>query len=240
MTDKTGNKFTVPAPPRLDREIIDEWLERFPLLRNLDDPAWLRVLDAARPVEIPAGTTVFRDGDGCQNYMFVIEGSVRVQKIAENGREIVLYRVQEGEACILTTSCLLSHQRYPAEGVTETDVRAITIPVSVFDAGIAGSAGFRQFVFSSYGKRISELIMLVEDVAFGKMDIRLSQYLLDMARHDEVNRTHQEMAADLGTAREVVSRQLKEFERRGWIALARGRISLVDRTSIERHISGHL
>lgn len=239
MTDKS-DRFELPQAPRLDREVIDAWLARFPQLRDLDDPAWLDVLKAARPVELPAGTIVFRDGDGCQNYMFVIEGSVRVQKIAENGREIVLYRVQAGEACILTTSCLLSHQRYPAEGVTETDVRAISIPVSRFDAGISGSAGFRRFVFSSYGRRISELIMLVEDVAFGKMDIRLSQYLLDTAQQDEVKRTHQEMAADLGTAREVVSRQLKEFERRGWIGLSRGRISLVDRASLQRHISGHL
>lgn len=239
MPDET-DKFEVPSAPRYDREIIDEWLAQFPQLHDLDDPAWQEVLEAARPVELPAGTTVFRDGEGCQNYLFVIDGSVRVQKIAENGREIVLYRVQTGEACILTTSCLLSHQRYPAEGVAETDVRAISIPVPRFDAGISGSAGFRQFVFSSYGKRISELIMLVEDVAFGKMDIRLSQYLLDSSQQEEVNRTHQEMAADLGTAREVVSRQLKEFERRGWIGLSRGKISLLDRPSLERHVSGHL
>lgn len=239
MPDDT-DKFKVPQAPRFDREIINEWLEQFPQLRDLDDPAWLDVLEAARPVELAAGTTVFRDGDGCQNYLFVIDGSVRVQKIAENGREIVLYRVKKGEACILTTSCLLSHQRYPAEGIAETDVRAISIPVPRFDAGISGSTGFRQFVFSSYGKRISELILLVEDVAFGKMDIRLSQYLLDSSQQNEVIRTHQEMAADLGTAREVVSRQLKEFERRGWIGLSRGKISLLDRPSIERHVSGHL
>lgn len=239
MSDEP-DQFEVPPAPRYDRDVIDEWLSQFPQLQELDDPVWQEVLASARPVEIPAGTTVFRDGDGCQNYLFVIDGSVRVQKIAENGREIVLYRVKSGEACILTTSCLLSHQRYPAEGVTETDVRAISIPVPRFDEGITGSDGFRRFVFSSYGKRISELIMLVEDVAFGKMDIRLSQYLLDRADQEEVNRTHQEMAADLGTAREVVSRQLKEFERRGWIELSRGRISLVDRPSLERHVSGHL
>lgn len=239
MPDET-DQYEVPQPPKFDRQVVDEWLEAFPELSKLDDAVWNDVLDSARPVEIPAGTVVFRDGDGCQNYLIVVQGSVRVQKMAENGREIVLYRVHSGEACILTTSCLLSSQRYPAEGVTETDVRAISIPVPLFDAGITGSRGFRHFVFSSYGKRISELIMLVEDVAFGKMDIRLSQYLLDRAEQDEVIRTHQEMAADLGTAREVVSRQLKEFERRGWVELSRGKISLVKRASLERHVSGHL
>jgi len=240
MTD-SDQPFQLPPAPRLDRDIVEAWLGRFPQLRELTDPAWRDVLQAARPVVIPPGTTVFRDGDGCQNYMFVIEGAVRVQKIAENGREIVLYRVQPGEACILTTSCLLSHERYPAEGVTESEVRAVSIPVSRFDAGIAGSEGFRKFVFSSYGKRISELIMLVEDVAFGRMDIRLGQYLLDSANGGrEVVATHQVMASELGTAREVVSRQLKEFERRGWVGLGRGRIELTDVDAIRRHLSGHL
>jgi len=233
-----NDDFVVPAPPRLDRAVIDEWLAHFPELDGLDDPVWQKVLDSARPVEIPAGTTVFRDGDGCQNYMFVMEGSIRVQKMAENGREIVLYRVNAGEACILTTSCLLSHQRYPAEGITETDIRAISIPVARFDEGVAGSAGFRSFVFSSYGRRIADLILLVEDVAFGRMDIRLGQYLLDKADDEgNVAGTHQAMAAELGTAREVVSRQLKEFERRGWLKLGRGVISISDLSALKDHLS---
>ena len=132
------DQFEVPPAPKYDRDVIEEWLNQFPQLRDLDDPVWQDVLASARPVESPAGTTVFRDGDGCQNYLFVIDGSVRVQKIAENGREIVLYRVKSGEACILTTSCLLSHQRYPAEGVTETDVRASSIHGRRLDSGIAG------------------------------------------------------------------------------------------------------
>ncbi len=240
MSNKS-NDFVVPEPPRLDRAIIDEWLSHFPELSDLDDPVWHKVLDSARPVEIPAGTTVFRDGDGCQNYMFVMEGAVRVQKMAENGREIVLYRVNAGEACILTTSCLLSHQRYPAEGITETDLRAISIPVARFDEGVAGSAGFRAFVFSSYGRRIADLILLVEDVAFGRMDIRLGQYLLD-ASDDKgnVSGTHQAMAAELGTAREVVSRQLKEFERRGWLKLGRGVIKISDMAALRKHLSAPL
>lgn len=233
-----GDEFVVPEPPRLDRSVIDEWLAHFPDLSGLDDPVWHKVLDSARPVEIPAGTTVFRDGDGCQNYMFVLEGTVRVQKMSENGREIVLYRVNAGEACILTTSCLLSHQRYPAEGITETDLRAISIPVARFDEGVAGSDGFRSFVFSSYGRRIADLILLVEDVAFGRMDIRLGQYLLD-AVDDEgnVDSTHQVIAAELGTAREVVSRQLKEFERRGWLKLGRGLITISDLAALKKHLS---
>ena len=237
MQNSKNDDFVVPRAPQLDRAVIDEWLSHFPELSGLDDPVWQQVLDSARPVEIPAGTTVFRDGDGCQNYMFVMEGSVRVQKIAENGREIVLYRVNAGEACILTTSCLLSHQRYPAEGITETDVRAISIPVGKFDEGVAGSAGFRAFVFSSYGRRIADLILLVEDVAFGRMDIRLGQYLLDTADDDgNIEATHQAMAAELGTAREVVSRQLKEFERRGWVKLGRGFIKISDISALKHHL----
>lgn len=237
MAEKREN-FVVPAPPRFDRAIIDDWLQQFSELSAIEDPVWKEVLDSARPVEIPAGTTVFRDGDGCQNYMFVMEGSVRVQKMSENGREIVLYRVNAGEACILTTSCLLSHQRYPAEGITESDLRAISIPVSMFDKGISGSAGFRAFVFSSYGRRIADLILLVEEVAFGRMDIRLGQYLVDAADDSgQISSTHQVMATELGTAREVVSRQLKEFERRGWVKLGRGNIQVADLEALKRHLS---
>ena len=237
MRDENSD-FVVPEAPRLDRAVIDEWLSHFPELSGLDDPVWQKVLDSARPVELPAGTTVFRDGDGCQNYMFVMEGAVRVQKMAENGREIVLYRVSAGEAYIPLADTNPYQLNINSEGITEDNLRAISIPVKLFDEGIAGSAGFRAFVFSSYGRRIADLILLVEDVAFGRMDIRLGQYLLDSAdENGDVALTHQAMAAELGTAREVVSRQLKEFERRGWLKLGRGVINISDLAALKEHLS---
>lgn len=202
----------------------------FPALAALDPDARRLLETAARPVRLPAGTTVFADGDACQAFLLVLEGCVRVQKVAETGREIVLYRVEPGQTCVLTTSCLLSQGVYGAEGVTETPVAGMALLPGAFQTLMATSAGFRTFVFAAYATRVSDLLMLIEEVAFGRIDQRLAAVLLDKAgAGDAVLATHQDLAVELGTAREVVSRQLKDFERRGLVALARGRVSLADR-----------
>lgn len=211
-----------------------DWVQRFPALACLTDAAGKAVLAATRLVNLPADTTVFRAGDPCRAYMLVLEGSVRVQKLAENGREITLYRVRGGQSCVLTTSCLMAGDHYPAEGITESNVAAAVIPFETFHAGLAQSPRFREFVFTAYGKRLSDLIVLVEEVAFGRVDQRLAQRLLELVRDGEIYQTHQQLAADLGTAREVVSRQLKEFERAGMIVLHRGRIEVIETAALSR------
>lgn len=207
----------------------------FPALRPLDAAA-RRLLEAGvRPVRLPAGTTVFADGDACRAFLLVLEGSVRVQKVAETGREIVLYRVEPGQTCVLTTSCLLSHGVYGAEGVTETVVSGLALAPAAFQELMATSAAFRSFVFGAYATRVSDLLMLIEEVAFGRIDQRLAAVLLERAGAGEVvAATHQDLAVELGTAREVVSRQLKDFERRGLVALGRGRVTLRDRAGLAR------
>ena len=212
------------------------WLEDFPTLAALDDPAWQEVLASSRALTLPAGTTVFHEGAACTTYMLVLRGSVRVQKTAESGREITLYRVEDGQSCVLTTSCLLAGDRYPAEGITETEVEAVTIPVPAFEKGLNGSPGFRRFVFQAYGQRISSLVVLVEALAFGRLDSRLAAFLRRHAGEGPLQTTHQAIAAELGTAREVVSRQLKEFERKGWVCLERGRVTVLAPDALDRLI----
>ena len=167
--------------------------------------------------------------------MLVLEGSIRVQMVSESGREIVLYRVETGQSCILTTSCLMAHKSYMAEAVTETTVRAVSIPMEFFQEALAESQPFREFVFASYGERIADLIMLVDAVAFGRMDARLAECLLKKAAlQGWIDITHQELATELGTAREVISRLLKEFERSGRVNLHRGRVEIVDMGALEK------
>ena len=210
------------------------WIDTFPELAGLEPETRRQLAERARPVTLPAGATVFRDGDACSNYLLVVDGSVRVQKVSSSGREITLYRVGDGQTCILTTTCLLAGERYPAEGVTETEVRAIALDNGLFQALLAASAAFRQFVFAVYARRITDLIVLVEEVAFGRMDLRLAARLRDGADADDrLAVTHQELAAELGTAREVVSRLLKDFEHRGLVSLQRGRITLRDRAGLD-------
>jgi len=197
----------------------------FPALGRLE-PEAARLFAAARVVSIPAGTSVFHDGAPCGSYVLVIDGTIRVQKVAENGREIVLYRVEGGQSCVLTTNCLIGGEDYSAAGVAETEVKALVLPAPTFRALLACSEVFRGFVFAAYSTRISDLLMLIEEVAFGRIDARLAGWLTQQG--PEVRVTHQEIAVELGTAREVVSRQLKDFERRGWVALHRGRVEVRD------------
>ncbi|MGE5546378.1 MAG: Crp/Fnr family transcriptional regulator [Solirubrobacterales bacterium] len=214
---------------------MDQIIARtFPRLTALD-PDSLTVLEAsARVASVPAGTVMFQDGAACSSYVLVIEGSIRVQKVAENGREIVLYRVEAGQSCVLTTNCLIARGDYSAEGIAETEVKVLVLPAATFRTLLSQSDVFRDFVFSAYASRISDLLMLIEEVAFGRIDVRLGSWLRQHAdTGGEVRATHQDIAVELGTAREVVSRQLKEFERRGWVALHRGRVELRDRAGLE-------
>lgn len=201
----------------------------FPTLGRLDADAVARLASAGTRVALPRGTVLFRAGDRCHTFLMVLDGSVRVQMTSENGREIVLYRVARGETCIVTTACLLTHTAYGAEAMTETDVDAVALSAGPFHDLVARSPAFRDFVFASFGTRLTGMMMLIEEVAFGRVDLRLARFLAD---HRDaaggLDTTHQALAVELGTAREVVSRQLKEFERRGLVALARGRIEVPD------------
>jgi CRP/FNR family transcriptional regulator len=198
------------------------------------DSGLVALFDQATEVRLPARTSVFRQGDQCRQYLLVVEGSVKVISRAENGREMVLYRLGPGDSCVLTTSCLFSNHRYPAEGITETAAIALTLPASLFHRTVEGSPAFRRFVFASFGEHLASLIALVEEVAFGRLDVRLARHLLDHAGGDDtVQRTHQELATELGSAREVISRQLKELELHGLVRLQRGSLTLLDRRGLD-------
>lgn len=210
--------------------LLNAVLAAFPALAPL--PAPLRGLLAAglTPVAVPAGQRAFADGDPCRAFLLVLSGSVRVQKVGESGREIVLYRVMPGQTCVLTTNCLLAGEDYGAEGITETPVTAAALSVSTFQALLAQSADFRRFVFASFATRIADLLALIEDVAFGRIDQRLHHALWQRQRQHGrslLEVTHQDLAVELGTAREVISRRLKDFERQGWLRLSRGKIELL-------------
>lgn len=209
--------------PAMNAEIVTT----FPQFARLDPESAKALEGAARIVAIPPGTVLFQDGTECVNYVLVLDGSIRVQKVAENGREIVLYRVEAGQSCVLTTNCLIARDDYSAEGIAETEVKALVLPAATFRSLLARSDAFRDFVFSAYASRIADLLMLIEEVAFGRIDVRLAAWLRQHADGGaEIKATHQDIATELGTAREVVSRQLKEFERRGWVALHRGRVEI--------------
>jgi CRP/FNR family transcriptional regulator len=214
------------------------WTSQFPGLERLSADALDPLVRNSAVLRLPAGTAIFGPGKAPEHFLF--KGTVRVQQVSEGGREIVLYRVSAGESCALTTACLLGYEDYQAEGVAETDVEAVAIPRTVFDDLMAGSKEFRRFVFRAFSVRITNLFRIIDEVAFSRIDVRLAQRLLLLAEPGgELTTTHQQLANELGTAREVISRQLHEFQRRGWVTTNRGSLLLTDRAALTKLAAEH-
>lgn len=211
-----------------------DWTEQFTGTRNLPRPVRDRLMTAARIMKFQKGAQVFGPLNVPDSLLFLMSGTIRVSQTSDGGREIVLYRVDAGESCVLTTACMLAEEAYNAEGTAETDVTAVVLPKASFDRLVAEEAPFRQFVFSAYSRRLIDLLRVVDDVAFGRIDVRLAQRLLSLAGGQaEISATHQQLASELGTAREVVSRTLQDFQKRGLIAQSRGRIALKDPAALQ-------
>lgn len=209
------------------------WLNAFPALLALDEPAKALLTKHSRIAEAPVGTIGYSEGMPCDAYVMRLAGKSRVYKLSSSGREILLYRVAAGETCVLTTTCLLGRSDYPASTVVEEPIRDVIIPASVFHQLMVDSAVFRRFVMENYGALISDLIVLLDEVAFSSLDARLAKLLLDEATA-KINRTHQQLADELGSAREVVSRQLKRFENKGWVMLGRGHIEVINKAALQK------
>jgi len=203
----------------------------YPVLDALPQDARDRLMTYAQPLSVPAGTQLFDEQLPCQGFPFLLSGSIRVFKAAANGRELPLYRVLPGESCIITSSCLLGRRDYNACGVTESDTTLVFLPAAEFDR-LLDHPDFRNFVFHLFADRISELMQLVEEVAFRKLDQRLAQRLLG---HGTLLRiTHQQLADELGSVREIVSRLLKGFAEQGLVRLGREQIEILDPTGLRR------
>jgi len=216
------------------------WIERFPDLHRLDPGIEEALVERSQILRVSKDTVVFAPDTRAENLLLVLDGTVRVQQVSEGGREIVLYRVTEGETCIMTLACLLGHDAYSAEGIAETDVQAVGVPRPAFEEFMGRSSAFRSFVFASYSSRLRELFNIINEVAFARIDVRLAKKLIELARQaGDVGATHQQLAVELGSAREVISRQLQEFQRRGWIRAERGHIGIIDHRSLEGLASGN-
>jgi CRP/FNR family transcriptional regulator, anaerobic regulatory protein len=179
-------------------------------------------------VRFAAGDTIYRPGDAARGWIVLEGGRVKVSLTADTGREVTLYRIEAGESCILTTSALLSGEAMFAEAVAETDVRARLVPTPVFERLLGESAEFRRVVLRNYAERVADLVAVIQDVLFHAVPERLARLLLAGSRDGVVTTTHQALAAELGSAREVVSRILQRMEREGALAIERGEIRIVD------------
>jgi CRP/FNR family transcriptional regulator, anaerobic regulatory protein len=209
----------------------DHLLRHYPVLDTLSPALTAQLHTRARVVAAPAGVVAFAEDSPCAGLTLVTGGSIRIVRSSAQGREILLYRVRAGESCILSVCCLLGRTSYAARGVVETDLTGVNIPAGFFDTLVAESPAFRSFVFDLFGSRIAALLQLVEEVAFHRLDTRLAALLLrDFAGAGatELELTHQDLADQVGSVREIVSRNLEALQERGAIALGRGRLTLVN------------
>lgn len=205
---------------------MSDWIDRFPGLSALDPDDKSRLVAGSTTVTEPAGSVVFSPGERADTMLLLIQGTIAVQQKSESGRDVGLYRVNAGESCVLTTACMLAFDDYSAEGTAVTDITAIAIPRALFDDLVARSRGFREFVFKAFSRRITDLFSLVDAIVSKRVDVRLAERLLELEAEGVVRATHQGLATDVGSAREVVSRILADFQKRGWIDQGRGTVQL--------------
>ena len=201
-------------------------LELFPVFKGLAPERLERLFGSSQWVSAPAGTVLFDAHQPCRGFPLLLQGAVRVFKSTPNGREILLYRVEPGDGCVLSGGCLLGHVDYAATGIAEDEVVLLLVAPDMFQELLLAHEPFRRFVFTLYGARLAEVMDLVEAVAFHKLDQRLAQLLVH--RGPSVRETHQKLADELGSVREIVSRLLRSFESRGWVKLERERVSVLD------------
>jgi CRP/FNR family transcriptional regulator len=208
-----------------------ELLQLYPVLDALPDDLRRKTFAQAQTMTVPDGAVLFDERQPCQGFPFILHGGIRVAKAAANGRELPLYRVLPGESCIITSSCLLGHADYNARGVTEGPTTLVLLPRPLFDELLAQPA-FRDFVFRLFAERMADLMQLIEEVAFRKLDQRLAGLLLGKGKL--LHATHQQLADELGSVREMVSRLLKNFAEQGLVRLGREQVEILDPQGLRR------
>lgn len=214
----------------VDRENV---LNLYPALAALPANLLAALLQPQAVMKLPAGSQVFAEHQPCRGFPLLLEGSIKVVKQAASGRELLLYRVTPGGSCIISSSCLLGHSDYNARGIAEAPLTLLALPVPAFASLMIESTPFRDFVFHLFAERISELMQLVEEVAFARLDQRLAKLIL--ARNEiSLNVTHQQLADELGSVREIISRLLKGFAAQGLVSLGREQLSITDRDGLQK------
>jgi len=209
-------------------------VQALPILSHADPVLVSEFQRAASFMRIPEGQDVFVEGDHVDAIALLLSGVVRVYKISETGRELTLYRFGNGESCILTANAILSQQNFPAVATVEKSAEAVMIPADTFRNWVGRYDLWREFVFELLSQRVASVMAIVEEVAFRRMDARLAAFLSDRTRQSNpIHITHQEIASELGSSREVISRLLEDLSAEGILRPMRGSIEVVDPQALQ-------
>lgn len=219
----------------IEQDTLASILQKYPVLRDTPGDTLESVLASATQMKVPSGALMFDENQACMGFALVLSGRARVVKASPSGRELHLYDVQPGEACILTTSCLLGKSVYQARCTMSHAAEMVVLPPATFRLLFSASETFRDYIFSRYSERITELLQLVAAVTFQKLDQRLAAWLLQ--RNGTIHITHQALADDLGSLREMISRLLKSFAEQGWVSLGREQIDVLDPAALRKLVA---
>lgn len=213
----------------IDKDQFKKISHSLSILQNADPQLVRDFQQSAYVAKIPAGHDVFLVGDRVEAIALLISGVVRVYKIGETGREITLYRFGNGQSCILTANAILSQEIFPAVATVEEDAEAVMIPAETFRAWVGKYDLWREFVFDLLSQRLSKVMSIVDEVVFRRMDARLATLLLTRSQiQNPLRITHQEIASELGSSREVISRLVEDLSARGFLRVSRGEIEILD------------
>lgn len=212
-----------------------EFSKLFPFIKQAAPDFVQTFFEKAQYIELPAGVSICEEGQNCAHLALVIQGIGRVYKLSPSGREVTLYRIHGGESCILTASCIMNQDSFPAMAESETAIRGLLIPPADVRDWFCRDTHWQRFIFGLLSHRLADIISVVEEVAFKRIDVRLAeQFTRRLAAGEKtIHKTHAEIAADVGSSREVVSRILRDFTQRGLIISSRGSIEIVDNQAIK-------
>jgi len=217
----------------ISKEQFTRLSQIFPFLQNKISPLSYEFQSKAFFMRIPAGKDVFVEGDSADTIALLISGVVRVYKIGETGREITLYRFGQGQSCILTANAILNNKSFPAIATVEQDAEAIIIPAADFRDWVNRYDLWCEFVFGLLSDRLVTIMAVVDEVVFQRMDSRVATWILKrVLLKNSLQVTHQEIASDLGSSREVISRILEDFSKSGLISQGRGSIEVLDKKGL--------
>ena len=209
----------------------DEVHRAFPFFKNYPDTL-TDLYHYVYSKTLPTNSTLYTEGDVCTHIGFLLSGEIRIFKTGGSGREITLYEIGTGDTCILTASCILAQSRYPAEARTSESTKLLLLPADRFKHLFETHPAMQLFIHTLFAQRLTTLMSLVEEIVFHRMDQRLHEYLIERSADNLIQRTHQRIANDLGTSREVVSRLLQDFQRQGVVHCRRNQIELLSYQSL--------
>lgn len=200
------------------------------LLQIFDSNIVEEIIRVGQYHEFIPGEEIMRPGQYIKAIPFIIKGSVKILREDNDGKELLLYYLGDNDSCAMSLTCCMSLRKSEVRAVAEEKTQMLMIPVEFVEEWMEKYPGWKSFVFSTYQKRFEEMLTTIDSIAFKKMDERLLEYLekkSNMLSTKDFNITHEEIARDLGTSREVISRLLKQLERMGDVKLSRNKIELL-------------